>query len=166
MIGDPYPFLTQEYISKSDTLFYIFISQGEELLIPKAVTFTPVEKDGQEYYNWGFGDLILNAGTGEYRIDDKIESNNGDAKTVFYTVVSTLNDFFNIHPQATVYIEGSSQQRKNVYRGLISRHWKQIEPIYLVKGCKRGVIQVFRPGVDFEYILISMKEPLNLESEK
>jgi len=85
---------------------------------------------------------------------------------LYFTQLSQLLMIFNIHPQATVYIEGSSQQRTNVYRGLIARHWKQIEPIYLVKGGKRGVIQVFRPGVDFEYILISMKEPLNLESEK
>lgn len=122
MIGETYPFLTEAYIPESDILFFTFLSQGPEMVIPKAIAFIPIVKGGRKYYNWGFGDLVIDPKTGEYKIADKTESNNGDAKTVFYTVVSSLTLFFDIHPEATVHIEGSNQQRTGIYRGLIARH--------------------------------------------
>lgn len=159
MIGEVYPFLDKSYNSDTDILFYVFISQGDTL-IPKGIIYAPLEKHGQRYYNWGFGDLTLDEHTGKYTgIDDKLESNNGDFKTVFYTVISTLPEFFSIHPEATVYVEGSTQQRNDVYRKLILRHWAQIEPFYDIKGYVNDGIQPFERGIEFEYILISRKKP-------
>ena len=157
MIGVTYPFLSEEYIAETDTLFYVFLSQSEELIIPKAIAFTPIEKIGEKYYNWGFGDMILDPGSGQYHIDDKAETNNGDTKTVFYTVVSTLITFFQIHPDAIVHIEGSNEQRMRVYRNLIIRHWKQIEPVYKVEGYIEGSIEAFQPNRKYEFVLISQK---------
>jgi hypothetical protein len=157
MIGETYPFLSENYLPETGELFYIFLSQGEQV-IPKLIAFTPVEKGGVKYFNWGFGDLIFDESTGEYKIDDKAESNNGDVKTVFYTVVSTLSDFFDHHPDSTVYVSGSNRQRLDVYRGLIARHWRHIEPFYEVKGFMEGKIEVFRSEMDFEYLLISRKK--------
>lgn len=161
MIGKPYPFLDQDYNNQTDVLLYIFLSQGAAV-IPKAIAYTPLEKHGQNYYNWGFGDLVIDETTGQYSLNDKTESNNGDFKTVFYTVVSTLPEFFEIHPTATVHIEGSNEQRAEVYRRLIQRHWAEIEPIYDIKGYVNGGITAFERGVEFEYILISRKEIINL----
>jgi len=157
MIGETYPFLSEGYVAETGELYYIFLSQGEQV-IPKLIAYTPVEKGGVKYFNWGFGDLIVDDSTREYKIDDKAESNNGDVKTVFYTVVSTLTDFFDHHPDATVYVSGSTRQRLDVYRGLISRHWRYIEPFYDVKGSIAGKIEVFRSGMEFEYLLISRKK--------
>jgi hypothetical protein len=42
MIGDKYSFLSSEYISESDTLFYTFLSVSEEMVIPKAIAYTPI----------------------------------------------------------------------------------------------------------------------------
>jgi hypothetical protein len=162
MIGKPYPFLDQNYNERTDVLFYVFLSQGATL-IPKAIAYTPLEKHGEKYYNWGFGDLVIDESTGQYsEVNDKIESNNGDFKTVFYTVVSTLPEFFKIHPSATVHIEGSNAQRADVYRRLIVRHWQQIEPFYEIRGYENGQIKPFDRHSDFEYILISRKEIVNL----
>ena len=159
MIGEPYPFLDKNYNQEADVLFYVFISQGDAL-IPKGIIYAPLEKHGQRYYNWGFGDLTLDERTGQYTgINDKSESNNGDFKTVFYTVISTLPEFFSIHPEATVHIEGSSPQRTEIYRKLILRHWTQIEPFYEIKGYVNGQIRSFERGMEFEYILISRKKP-------
>jgi hypothetical protein len=157
MIGETYPFLSEDYIPATGELFFTFLSQGDQV-IPKLIAYTPIEKGGRRYFNWGFGDLVIDEVSGEYKIDDKAESNNGDVKTVFYTVVSTLSDFFEMHPAATVYIQGSTRQRLAVYKGLILRHWKNIEPFYEVKGFIRGKIEVFQPGQDFEYLLISLKK--------
>lgn len=112
MIGESYPFLSEGYIPEKDELFFIFLSQGEEV-IPKLVLFSPIEKGGHKYYNWGFGDITMIEKSG-FQVDDKVESNNGDVKTVFYTVASTLSDFFERYPEATVHMEGSSQQRIEV----------------------------------------------------
>jgi hypothetical protein len=157
MIGEPYPFLSEDYGVDNDVLFFTFLSQGEEV-IPKAIAFTPIEKDRNKYYNWGFGDLMIDDDTDGFFIDDKIESNNGDVKSVFYTVVSTLSTFFGIHPEATVYIEGSNRQRTKIYSGLIIRHWRQIEPFYNIMGYSNGKIEPFRSDIVFEYLLISRKK--------
>jgi hypothetical protein len=123
MIGKTYPFLNKDHIAASDILFFTFMSISEDAIIPKAVAYVPIEKNSCKYYNFGFGDLIIDPATNEYTIDDKVESNNGDVKKVFYTVISTLNDFFELHPEATVYVEGSTRQRMSVYQKLIERHW-------------------------------------------
>jgi len=110
------------------------------------------------YYNFGFGDLVLGK-NGEYLVDDRIETNNGDVKKVFYTTVSALHNFFEIHREATVYIEGSSQQRIDIYTRLVSRHWNEIEPIYLVSGGVSGAIEEFQHDNSYEYLLISRRKP-------
>jgi hypothetical protein len=157
MIGETYPFLSEDYLPSTGELFFTFLSQGEQV-IPKLIAYTPIERGGRKYFNLGFGDLIVDETSGEYRIDDKVESNNGDVKLVFYTVVSTLSDFFEIHPNATVYIAGSTSQRLEVYKGLIHRHWKHIAPFYEINGSIGSKIEAFEPDVDFEYLLISRKK--------
>jgi hypothetical protein len=162
MIGKTYPFLTEQYISESDTLFYTFFSKHNETVVLKAIVYAPMEKRGQKYYNWGFGDLVVNRKTGEYFVDDKVESNNGDIRIVFYTVISTLPRFFDVHPEAVVYVEGSDQQRRRVYQRLIAKHWDQIEPFYRVVGFAKEKTEIFQPGIDYECILISRKAFLDL----
>ncbi len=157
MTGEPYPFLSEDYSTENDVLFFTFLSQGEEV-IPKAVAFSPIEKSGKKYYNWGFGDLVIDDKTGEFFVNDKIESNNGDVKSVFYTVISTLSTFFDVHPNAIVYIEGSNQQRTKIYNGLIIRHWRHISPFYNVMGFNNGKIKPFRSDMAFDYLLISKKK--------
>lgn len=157
MIGETYPFLSEDYIPSTGALYYTFLSQGEQV-IPKLIAFTPIAKGGYRYFNWGFGDLVIDRKTGRYRIDDYSESNNGDVKTIFYTVVSTLAEFFKVHPDATVYVQGSTRQRLTVYKALIQRHWKHIAPFYAVEGYFDGKIEVFQPGMSFEYLLISRRK--------
>jgi hypothetical protein len=164
MIGETYPFLNEDYILSSDTMFYTFLSVSEDMVIPKVIVYSPIDKNEQRYYNLGFGDLEIDPTTRAFRIDDKNESNNGDVKTVFYTVVSTLTDFFERYPEGTVHIEGSTAQRMDVYRGLIARHWRQIEPTYIIRGYDNKKLEVFQAGIPYEYVLISRKETLNLES--
>ncbi|HEY9008727.1 DUF6934 family protein [Ohtaekwangia sp.] len=157
MIENTYPFLNDGYIAERDELFFIFLSQGKEV-IPKLVVFSPIEKGGQRYYNWGFGDMIYDNESGNFRIDDKVQSNNGDAVTTFYTVISTLSIFFDHSPNAMVHIEGSNKQRAEIYRKIITRHWKQIEPLYEIKGGSNGGIASFRDGLSFEYLLVSKRK--------
>ena len=157
MIDTPYPFLRQGYVSERDERFYTFYSRGRRDIL-KIVVFTPIEKDGNKYYNWGFGDFLKNK-TGGFNVDDRIESNNGDVKRVFYTVASTLSAFFEINPEATVSIEGSNRQRMAIYEKFVARHWKDIETLYDVKGFTNGQIEPFQESIEFDHLLISKKKP-------
>jgi hypothetical protein len=157
MIDGPYPFLRQVYDSERDETFYTFYSRGKRDIL-KVIAFRPIEKDGNKYYNWGFGDLVKNK-TGGFVVDDKTESNNGDVRRVLYTVVSTLSAFFEINPEATVSIEGSNRQRMSIYEKFVARRWKDIEALYDVKGFRNGQIEPFQEAMDFDYLLISKKKP-------
>ena len=156
MIGKPYPFFSKTYISEADVLFYVFISKGKKN-IPKVILFAPIVKRKTRYYNWGFGDLVVGE-NGEYLVDDRVETNNGDVRKVFYTIVSSLYNFFEVHPEATVYVEGSSRQRIEIYRQLIFRHWEEIEPFYHITGGINGQIEEFQSDVGYEYLLISRRK--------
>jgi hypothetical protein len=155
MIGDTYPFIDGGYIAERDEIFFIFLSEGK-ITIPKLIVFSPSKKDGAQYYNLGFGDLTIEREG--YRVDDKVESNNGDVKKVFYTVVSTLAIFFEMHPESTVRIAGSSPQRTEIYRRLIARHWEQISLLYDVRGFIDNQLELFVDSVKFDYILVSKKK--------
>lgn len=146
MIGEPYSFLSKTRVPAWDGMFFTFLSTGRDAIIPKGVAYIPIEKNGSRYYNFGFGDLVINPITGKYDdIDDKVESNNGDVVKVFYTVVSTLTDFFEQYPDATVHVAGSDRQRMDVYQKLIVRHWKEIEPIYYIQGFRNKNLENFQP---------------------
>lgn len=101
--------------------------------------------------------------TGEFiGLDDLVESNNGDVVTVFNTVVETFSDFFSIQHMGILYFEGSNQQRMNVYRGLISRHWRDITQSYEVWGNIDGCEEIFKAGVSYESILFCKRDILFL----
>ena len=156
MISAAYPILHRGYTPKRDERYYIFYSHGKKDIL-KIIAFTPIEKNGNKYYNWGFGDLVKNETSG-FNVDDKTESNNGDVKRVFYTVASTLSAFFETNPEATVHIKGSNRQRMTIYGKIIARHWLDIEPLYDIKRFTNGQIEPFQEAIEFDYLLISKKK--------
>jgi hypothetical protein len=158
MIERKYSF-KREYDPESQAYLYIFLSRSRNKSIPKAVLYSPRESDGDLYYNVGFGDLIIDPVTNEFvGLDDLTESNNGDMLAVFYTVVSTFDDFFKQHPNATLYFKGSTEQRSKVYSSLIARHWRHIMPLYTVWGIKKGNKEYFRPDVSYESVLFCKRK--------
>lgn len=156
MISTPYPLFHRGYIPESDERYYVFYSHGTKDIL-KIITFTPIEKNGNKYYNWGFGDLVEDE-TGGFNVNDKTESNNGDLRRVFYTVASTLSVFFETNPEAIVHVEGSTRQRTTIYGKIIARHWLDIEPLYDIKGSKNGQIEPFQEAIEFDHLLIYKKK--------
>ncbi len=95
-------------VSGSNSLKYLFFSDGINPII-KAIAYDYVQDlDKTPVYNLGFGDY--NVETEE--IDDSANSNNGDMHAVFYTVLSTVPMFFNIHPNAIMAVEGSDHSKE------------------------------------------------------
>ena len=82
---------------------YLFESIGQKKLI-KAVQYSKLEtKTGQVLFNLGFGDYNFETKS----ISDRENSNNGDMRNVFNTVLSTVPKFFKGNPCFTIYFEGS-----------------------------------------------------------
>ena len=97
-----------EEISHEVNPKFIFISVGNEDII-KAVEYQYTEQDlyGGKLYNLCFGDYIID----DDKIDDKINSNNGDVYTVFYTVLSTIPKFLTDNPNSTIMVSGSDTSK-------------------------------------------------------
>lgn len=80
---------TELVYSDTRKIQYLFESKGEKSII-KAIEYTPVAKrDGKVIYNLGFGDYNEEDGN----ILDDANSNNGDMRRVFSTVLNTIPKF-------------------------------------------------------------------------
>jgi hypothetical protein len=67
-------------------------------------------------------------------IDDKITSNNGDAKKVLATVVLTLYAFTGKYPDLFVFATGSTDSRTRLYRMGILNYLEELKKDFLVYG--------------------------------
>lgn len=144
---------------------FIFLFQsrnpfGENPVI-KVISYALYYKDGDMYYNLGFGDLDPES----HEVSDTTVSNNGDMRKILATVVSTLKTFFKEKPHETVLINGSDRIRRAYYHKLIVDYWNLIEELYLIKGRASGKIERFQKGKNYEFILISQRAPVSLFEE-
>jgi hypothetical protein len=120
-----------DYQKQANNLIYVFYSIGTVGIIPKVVVYEKIE--GQ-LFNLAFGDY--NIKTGE--LDDEAVSNNGDMIKVLATVIQTIRDFFNLYPNATVMIRGSTTLRTKLYTKIIRDNIALIEQEYSIKALKKG----------------------------
>lgn len=82
---------------------YVFETQGKRKFL-KAVQYSKMKtKSNEIVYNLGFGDYNLDTKS----ISDNENSNNGDIRTVFNTVLSTVPKFFENYPHFPIYFQGS-----------------------------------------------------------
>ncbi|NMH86706.1 DUF6934 family protein [Flavivirga algicola] len=94
--------------SKTRKIQYLFESKGHRSII-KAIEYTPVAKrNGKVIYNLGFGDYNEENGN----IFDDSNSNNGDMRKVFSTVLNTIPEFFKENEDAAIWVQGSDSADK------------------------------------------------------
>ncbi|WP_233783209.1 DUF6934 family protein [Flavivirga eckloniae] len=92
--------------SKTRKIQYLFESKGHKSII-KAIEYTPVsKKNGKVVYNLGFGDYDEDNGN----IFDYSNSNNGDMRKVFSTVLNTIPRFFKENKDAAIWVQGSDSK--------------------------------------------------------
>jgi hypothetical protein len=85
---------------------YLFESTGQKKLI-KAVQYSKLETEsGEILFNLGFGDYNFETNS----ISDRENSNNGDIRNVFNTVLSTVPKFFEDNPGFPIYFQGSDSK--------------------------------------------------------
>ncbi|MDO5969701.1 hypothetical protein Q4Q35_07765 [Flavivirga aquimarina] len=92
--------------SETRKIQYLFESKGHKSII-KAIEYTPVAKrKGKVIYNLGFGDYNEDNGN----IFDYSNSNNGDMRKVFSTVLNTIPKFFKENEDAAIWVQGSDSK--------------------------------------------------------
>jgi hypothetical protein len=153
--------------STVDNLIYTFESVGEKV-IQKMVIYTQIENledVGLSFesivYNLGFGDF--DEKTGE--LDDQIISKNGDTEKVLATVAETVNKFWTLYPNASIFFMGSvpkgeKPRRTRLYQMKINRYFAEISNIVDIEGYKDRQWKDFKSNENYTAFLISRKKQL------
>lgn len=141
-----YPLFEQE--TGLGIKFY-FISIGNKILT-KAIDYSYVtDFEGKRIYNLAFGDYDAN----EDKINDSTHSENGDVFKVFYTVLGSIQYFFEKMPNVILMVTGSDSKTEFAENCFIG----------CAKGCsdsencknKHRRIGVYRNYVNKNYIELS-----------
>jgi uncharacterized protein DUF6934 len=111
--------------AKKSTTRYEFISIGPKGQIKKRIEFTALRKRG--YYNVAFGDVMKDG-----RVTDTVYSNNQDIAKIIATVIDTMKDFLKENPAAKLVFTGSTDDRTNFYKKILSRHYKTLSVNYSI----------------------------------
>ncbi len=97
------PYLTNEFTIEESNTRYLFESAGK-MNISKIVEFSLIATiNNRKVFNMGFGDYDVENDT----IIDDVNSNNGDMRKVFSTVLSTIPKFFERFQNAAIVVQGS-----------------------------------------------------------
>ncbi len=133
--------------SRTRKIQYLFESTGRRSII-KAIEYTPVAKrKGKVVYNLGFGDYDEQNGN----IFDNSNSNNGDMRKVFRTVLNTVPTFFREHKDAAIWVQGSDSADK----------FKELCEVNCKKNCENICknfnrrIKTYRYYVDKNFVELS-----------
>lgn len=135
----------------NDKLLFSFISKGksdiEKLIVYNRIN-NPIVLPNQkitEGFNLGFGDVNEDKSD----INDLVNSNNGDMRQVYNTVLSTIPIFFHQYPDRFIFVTGSDNRRKKLYCHYVSKNFETYSQEYSFYGLNNGT-SVFTPFEPFE----------------
>ncbi|MEO7490340.1 MAG: hypothetical protein ABIU77_24695 [Ferruginibacter sp.] len=132
---------------------YSFLSTGRRP-VKKIVEFTPLHFNN--LYNLGFGDLLAGG-----KIDDKVNSNNGDIIKVLSTVIHIVRDFTEANPEAKIAFKGSSTERTLLYQRILKTYFNTFKKEFLITALEGPVSQpgetVFDPDYKGIYLAFFVK---------
>jgi hypothetical protein len=153
-------------VERLSARIYQFHSDGVRGNIEMIIIFTPLRDNA---YNLGFGvwNELLE------KVDDSIETRNGDTDKILGTVAQTTLNFLSEIPEANIYATGSCPMRTRKYQMGINKHLRDLKEIYKVQGlvldihCPdarigaipdwQGEWQNLEPGVNYDAFLLSLK---------
>ena len=111
--------------TRKSTTRYEFISIGPQGQVKKRIEFTPLRKRG--YYNVAFGDVMKDG-----KVNDTVYSNNQDIVKIMSTVMDTMKDFLKENPTAKLLFTGSTDDRTEFYKRVLSRHYRSLSAEYTI----------------------------------
>lgn len=119
-----------------NALLLSFVSKGIRD-INKLVAYSDIgrqidfpHKGPLKLYNLGFGDQKGDS----LEIDDKADSNNGDMRIVFNTVLHTVPIFFEKYPKSSLFVSGSDSKRTKIYNHFVSKRYETFKEEYTFYG--------------------------------
>ncbi|MCB9232002.1 MAG: hypothetical protein H6581_10085 [Bacteroidia bacterium] len=169
-----------QLVERGEKIKFLFESNGVKTII-KAIEYTLIaQRNGRKIYNLGFGDY--NEENGE--ILDDINSNNGDMRKVFNTVLNSIPLFFEINKNAAIWVQGSDSQdefksecqktcyknckvdcknfnrRIKTYRYFVDKHFIELTREYIFFGYtneKKPSLVQYIPNTDYLGIFVFRK---------
>lgn len=163
MNKDIYPFQSIEEDS-----FYVFVSEGRQGKIKKAVLISPLSDDLNEYFdpvfNLAFGDVI--AFEGWWMLDDSVRTGNGDMPKVIATVAAIAMNFLRKHPYCSLSFQGyidqksvlvGKNQRNMLYQRGIDSNWDELSAKLKFWGVKAGKFEKYTRRSTYDRILVKLK---------
>jgi len=104
----------------------------------------------------GFGDYYAK---NDHFVDD-VNSNNGDMRRVFNTVLSTIPKFFKTKPKAGIWVQGSDRKRTKIYCYYVEKHFVKLGKEHLFFGFSEKAnpnLVPYKPFTIYEAILFFKK---------
>ena len=142
----------QKYeFTKSNELYFDFISEGSQGKVYKRVRFHEIPNYG--FYNMGLCDVDPETGNENY---DNI-TNNGDRDTVLATVSEICDVFFELYPQHTIYIKGTTDSRTRLYQMAISHYFEELDLKFHILGELADKMTRFQKNTNYKSFLILKK---------
>ena len=147
---------TEQLETKGKSIRYIFESVGKTAII-KQIEYSYFDSIlGSDVYNLGFGDYNAQQDI----ISDTINSNNGDMRKVFNTVLSTVPKFFEVYKNAGIWVTGSDEKRTKIYCYYVDRHFEALNNDYLFYGYLKDAnpnLMPYTPYTTYNGILVFKK---------
>lgn len=136
-----------------DRLIFQFYSVSPEKQIQKVVIYRKYSVFPL-VFEILMGDMMEDNAT----VDFLVESNNGDRDEVLFTVFQTMAMVLDEYPESKVYFYGSTSVRTRLYQILISKYIQEADNVYLVKGIKNNIEEIFVKNVNYDAFLISLND--------
>ncbi len=143
---------TYDLETTESLMSFEFLSEGPKGIIKKRVIF---QETGQaDFYNLAFGDIDSTTDA----IDDKIVTDNNDAKKILATIAETVSIFLDKYPNAYIYAKGSTLSRNRLYRIGISNNLEEINERFMVLGLSSdNKWTIYEKNNDYSAFLIKKK---------
>ncbi|WP_080055555.1 DUF6934 family protein [Spirosoma aerolatum] len=138
-----------EFTIHNGAIRFEFVSIGQRV-IRKVIIYQKLPLPN--LYNLALGDIEVGG-----KADFEIISDNGDRDYVLATVIQTLITFFQNHPQASVFITGSTPSRTRLYQVVIARELTEIQKRFEISGVTETGNEPFQKGVLYRAFVISQK---------
>ncbi len=126
---------------------FTFLSIGRKGIILKVVELAEIEKG---IFNLGFGDYDFKTHT----VDDKIDSENGDAEKVLATVFSILVRFLTENPHKSIFVSGSTPTRTRLYGMIVSSYFDEFSTYLEILGGVENKFEPFQKNKHYESFLL------------
>ena len=135
-----------------DKLIFEFESISESKSIRKLIEYRLID-NSTLLYNLALVDILPNGEASDLSVSD-----NKDMPKILSTVFQSILYFFDVKPQARIFIQGSTPSRTRLYQIAISKYINEFEQKFDIWGFVGNEMELFLKGKNYEIFVISTKK--------